>query len=246
MQTAAAKRGTDLINAGIQAAHGGRSDEAGTHFLAALDVFATLPDPAERRGELGPAALAFERMGQHDLALMAVQDALELDQQLNDHRHFAEDLLTLGNIQMNLGHAAEAEKTYERVLVVCLTHGYLDDAASASTNIAILMANSQRMIQAIERLQQSLGYLATQPHPHTEINTRLALIQAVDVQSADPALAIDAAKGLFARRAKELRREEWQTADAAFRRSVERYLAADRKLDGAAWKAENFPQLFGG
>jgi len=245
MQTVTAKRGTEHVKAGIQAAQRGRADDAGQHFLAALDVFAKLPDPAERRGELGPAAMAFERVGHHDIALMAVQDALELDELLNDHRHFAEDLLTLGNIQMNLGRTGEAEATYERALAICLKYGYLDDAASASTNIAILMANSDRMPLAMERLRQSLAYLAKQPHPPTEINTRLALIQAVDIAGADPAWAVDAARGLFERCAKHLRREQWQTADAAFRRSVDRYLSARGNLDGAAWKADNFPRVYG-
>lgn len=245
MMSVEAQLGDQYISTGLAARSNGRLHEAGRYFQKALNEFARVPDPAQRRAVLGPAALAFESSGHHDLALVAVRDALVLDEQLHDHRHLAEDLLTQGNIQMQLGRVAEAEQSYERALASSLEHDHLDNAASASTNLAILLANSGRLAQAIVQLQKSLAYLQEQPHLPTEIHTRLALIQAVDAAEADAAIAVDAARGLFARPAAPVDALQWQAVEEAFRRCLDRYLAGRADLDAAAWKAETFPQIFG-
>ena len=224
------------------------------------DALLPPPLPSSRRvrsGRSQAAASAFakkaassaysegsESSGHHDLALAAVQDALVLDEQLQDHRHLAEDLLTQGNIQMQLGRVDDAEVSYERALARSLEHGHMDNAASASTNLAILLANSGRLPQAIARLQESLAYLLEQPHLPTEIHTRLALIQAVDAAQADAAIAVDAARGLFGRPATPVDAPQWQAVEEAFERCLGRYLAEHAELDAQAWKAETFPQLF--
>jgi tetratricopeptide (TPR) repeat protein len=246
MMSVEAQLGDQYISTGLAARSNGRLHEAGRYFQKALNEFARVPDPAQRRAVLGPAALAFESSGHHDLALAAVRDALVLDEQLHDHRHLAEDLLTQGNIQMQLGRVADAEKSYERALASSLAHGHLDNAASAGTNLAILLANSSRLAQAIAQLQQSLVYLQQQPHLPTEIHTRLALIQAVDAAGADAAIAVDAARGLFARPTASVDAPQWQAVEGAFRRCLGHYLAGRPELDAAAWKAETFPQLFSG
>ncbi len=245
MVSVEAQLGDQYISTGLAARSNGRLHEAGRYFQKALNEFARVPDPAQRRAVLGPAAQAFESSGHHDLALVAVQDALVLDEQLQDHRHLAEDLLTQGNIQMQLGRVADAEVSYERALASSLAHRHLDNAASASTNLAILLANSARLPLAIARLQESLAYLEEQPHLPTEIHTRLALIQAVDAAEADAAIAVDAARGLFTRPAAPVDAPQWQAVEEAFKRCLGRYLAEHRELDAAAWKAETFPRLFG-
>lgn len=245
MMSVEAQLGDQYISTGLAARSNGRLHEAGRYFRKALNEFSRMPDPAQRRAVLGPAALAFESSGHHDLALAAVQDALVLDEQLQDHRHLAEDLLTQGNIQMQLGRVDDAEVSYERALARSLEHGHLDNAASASTNLAILLANSGRLPQAISRLQESLAYLLEQPHLPTEIHTRLALIQAVDAAQADAAIAVDAARGLFGRPATPVDASQWQAVEEAFERCLARYLAEHAELDARAWKAQVFPQLFG-
>ena len=245
MMSVEAQLGDQYISTGLAARSNGRLDEAGRYFRKALNEFSRMPDPAQRRAVLGPAALAFESSGHHDLALAAVQDALVLDEQLQDHRHLAEDLLTQGNIQMQLGRVDDAEVSYERALARSLEHGHMDNAASASTNLAILLANSGRLPQAISQLQESLAYLLEQPHLPTEIHTRLALIQAVDAAQADAAIAVDAARGLFGRPTTPVDAPQWQAVEEAFERSLGRYLAEHAELDAPAWKAEAFPQLFG-
>lgn len=244
MMSVEAQLGDQYISTGLAARSNGRLDEAGRYFRKALNEFSRMPDPAQRRAVLGPAALAFESSGHHDLALAAVQDALVLDEQLQDHRHLAEDLLTQGNIQMQLGRVDDAEVSYERALARSLEHGHMDNAASASTNLAILLANSGRLPQAIARLQESLAYLLEQPHLPTEIHTRLALIQAVDAAQADAAIAVDAARGLFGRPATPVDAPQWQAVEEAFERCLGRYLVEHAELDARAWKAETFPQLF--
>lgn len=244
MMSVEAQLGDQYISTGLAARSNGRLNEAGRYFRKALNEFSRMPDPAQRRAVLGPAALAFESSGHHDLALAAVQDALVLDEQLQDHRHLAEDLLTQGNIQMQLGRVDDAEVSYERALARSLEHGHLDNAASASTNLAILLANSGRLPQAISQLQESLAYLLEQPHLLTEIHTRLALIQAVDAAQADAAIAVEAARGLFGRPPAPVDAPQWQAVEEAFERSLGRYLAEHAELDAPVWKAETFPQLF--
>jgi tetratricopeptide (TPR) repeat protein len=243
MMSIEAQLGDQYINTGLAARSNGRLSEAGRYFRKALNEYTRVPDPAQRRAVLGPAAQAFESSGHHELALAAVQDALLLDEQLQDHRHMAEDLLTQGNIQMQLKRVEDAEASYMRALASAVEHGHLDNAASASTNLGILLANSGRLPQAIKQLQASLAFLDEQPHLPTEVHTRLALIQAVDAAHADAAIAVEAARGLFGRPSAPVDTPQWKAVEEAFERCVSRYLAERTNLDGQAWMAETFPWL---
>lgn len=241
-----AQLGDQYIHTGLAARHNGRVRDADRLFRKALAEFAKVPDPAQRRAVLGQAALTFESTGDHELALTALQGSLSLDEELQDHRHLAEDLLTLGNLRAQLGQLDEAQAAYERAVAICVQHGHLDHAATANTNLAILLANSQRLPQAIAALRQSLAYLLDHPQrvPAIEIHTRLALIQAVDSAQAEAEVALDAAYGLFERCEAELQDAQWQRVDAAFRRCVDRHLAALGESDPARWRAEQFPRVY--
>ncbi len=244
MSAQAVERARQDVDAGIAAARAGRFDESGTHFYTALQAFERLPDLLVRREEAGSAALVFARCGHPDLALMAVQTAIDLDAQLGNAGAHCADLLNLANLQMSLRQIAACEAANEAALGIALAHQRYGDAASASTNVAIQCANSGRFDQAISRLQASLAHLRQADHPETDVITRLVLIQVSDAAGADPAPAVAAAEDLFGRLATELDPARWQQAEPAFRRCVDRYLADHPEIDGAAWKQQHFASLY--
>jgi hypothetical protein len=226
--------------------------EAGQRFLEALERMEAWPDGPQRTEQLGVAADLCFRAGHPDLALMALQDMLESRQHLgNPGRHCA-DLLTLANSWNGLGRPDSSAAVNEAALAYALDQERYADAASASTNLAILDANAGRLPAALGRLQESLGFLAKESNPDTDAITRLVLLQVVDGILGDPAIeskpdpevALDASADLFTRLVRYVGPDRWNTAAPAFHRLVDQYVAAHPDLDAEAWKRSTFPLVF--
>ena len=84
---------------------------------------------------------------------MGVREAIALDKKLGEPRQLAEDIVTLGNANINLGKVDEAAENYRDALQLCLDNGDYDNAASASTNLAGIIANQDKMPEAITLLR---------------------------------------------------------------------------------------------
>jgi len=228
-------------HAAIEALRADRRDEARVHLLNALRRFHEIIDRGTRKSELGVFASLLERLGFPSLAFAAAGDAIELDEALDDRRRLSEDILTRGNACMRLSIPEEAERAYRWALEMSLLKGDDGDAASASTNLAAMLGNRGRLKEALTLLKGSLTCLERQSHPHTELITRLALLQALDMEHQEAEFAIETAKRLFARFANLMRADQRDVAVASLDRIIERYLKEHPEIDSTAWKAQHFP-----
>jgi len=243
MESQSAKRGQDAANAGIEALKQNRRDEAGMHFNRALDHYEEIEDMAERRSELGTFALLLDRVGFPDLALMTAQEAVELDKQLGDQRHLAEDIVTCGNAELHMGNTDDALSHYSRALDVCVANGDLDNAASTSTNIALIIGNRGEMNKAIRMMYESLDYLAQQPNPATEIITRIALSQALEAEGRPPEDIFAVARPIV-RFADKLRPDQWDGLRGPLEDTVQRYVQLHPEANSLAVKNDYLTGLF--
>src|SRR5262249_8773672 len=134
-----------------------------------------------RRDEISTLATLFDMYGFHDLALMAAEEAVELDRILGLDKLLAEDIVSAGCAHQNMDNTAKAEACFQEALEICLRRNDWANAASANTNIAGIVANRGEMAKAIEMLEVSLEYLAKEPFDDTELKTRLTLLQAVEL-----------------------------------------------------------------
>lgn len=241
MDEAAIKHSEQQANAGLNALKQGRRDEARLCFGRALEHLEGVKDQARKRREVGIMALLFSGARFNDLALMAAEDAVEMDEESGNRSHLAEDLLTRGSAHESLGDAAAAEQDFQRSLQICLEDGSYANAASASTNLAGCVWNRGQKGEAVMLLKKSLRYLEQEAFPDTEINTRIALIQMLDAEQQEPELAIETARTLMQRFSKQLRKEQADVALGALRPIVQRYLQAHPEINGRAWKARTFP-----
>jgi len=243
VESQSAKLGREAANNGIEALKQKQRDKAAMHFNTALDHFDTIAEATERRSELGTFALLLDQVGFPDLSLVAAQDAVELDKQLDDRRKLAEDIVTCGNAQLHMGNTDEALALYRQALDICVENGDLDNAASASTNIAVIIGNRGEMDEAIRMMYQSLEYLAQQPHPATEIITRIALTQALESEERPPEDIFRVARPV-ARFANKLRQDQWDGLRGPLEQTVTRYVQRHPGTNPLSVKRENLPGVF--
>jgi tetratricopeptide (TPR) repeat protein len=238
-QTAALGRAQ--INEGIEAIRQGRRDEAALLFSRGLDMLDGIEGEAERRTELGSAGLVLDQVGFPDLALSALSDAVELGEQLGDRRALAEDVINQGRAYLHLDQQAEAERCFRRGLEVCEEDAEWDDAASALTNLAIIIGNQGRMDEAIDMLKRAIAYLERRSgHPSNEVVTRMATLQALVATDRDHLYAIEIAKPLLGRLSGELRPDQHDNTVGPLKQCIGRYAAmTGREPDDIA--REHFP-----
>ncbi len=162
-------------------------DEAFEHYLAIID-------DAEKRKNLGKYTVTLDQIGFYDLALEVAIEAIELDKKLNDEQHLAEDIMACGNANLHLNNEDLALKYYKQALEMSLKSGHLNNAASATTNMALIIGNQGNMKEAVDLLYKSLTYLSKMPFPRTEIITRIALSEALEEEKETPEVIFSVAR----------------------------------------------------
>jgi len=232
-------------NAGVAAMRQGRKEEAGLHFWHALQYLDNVQDLRERRNLLSEISEFFFNAGFDDLALMAVLDAIESDERLGLDRGLIKDGMTYANIHTRLKNLEQAEAQYRALMERGLKSGDYANAASASTNLAAILANHNYLEEAIQRLESSLEYLAAQSFPDTEIKTRLTLIQVFELQKSDPEHTFDAARALLDRFAEGLPPQYREVLVQSVESALKRYTQDRPDVDREAWKKRRFPELCG-
>jgi tetratricopeptide (TPR) repeat protein len=235
----------ELLDQAIESSRAQRFGEAGQQFLRAIEHIETWKDGHERSQQLGLTAHLCTRAGHPDLALMALQGLLESSERRSEPGHHCADMLTLANSWIGLGRPAASEAVNRAALAHALEHRRFADAASASTNLAMIAANSGRLPEALKRLQASLEFLAKDSNPDTDAITRLSLLVVVDALQADPAIALDASGDLFTRLKPHVGPDRWKSASQAFHRLVDRYLSSHPEIDAESWKRKTYPLVFG-
>lgn len=231
-------------NRGIEAVKNRLADQASLYFNNALNLAEDLQDERMRRDETSTLSTLFEHCGFPDLALMAAEEAVELDRTLGLDDLLGEDIIAVGSAHVRLKNTAKAEQCFREGLEMFLKRRDWANAASANTNLAGLVADRGEMAKAIELLEASLGYLAKEPFDDTELQTRFALLQAMEFEAHDVDRTIENARILSARFWDKMRDEQRKLTRDFVERAVERYLQAHPETRAAAWKAKTFPLLY--
>lgn len=234
----------DLIQQGLAAQNQYRFDDASVFFWHALTCIAAAPDPKERRDQSFQLASFFLKVTHEDLALLAISEAIRLDEQLKEHKALVSDLILYGNIHMRLGNTEEAKATFADVIERCLKVEDYGDAASASTNLAMLTANSGDGAGAINLLSKSLQYLTKKPFPTTEFITHITMIQAVHLHAGDPALAVESGIAIGKKFTDRLTDEHRQVLVQPLQNAVEAYLKKKPQPNPEVWKKENLGWIY--
>jgi len=182
--------------------------------------------------------------GFEDLAMMALTDVLAADRQLGDERSLTNDMMTYGNVQVRLGNLGEAEATYRSLIDDTLKKADHANAASASTNLAGLLANDGFLAEARELLENSLRYLEEEAFPDTERNTLLTLIQVLDLAGAEPEAIFQHARSLEPY-AGDLPPQVREMVTRLVDGATGRHLAEHPQPDPQTWKRQQFPWLYG-
>ena len=241
-----AKAATAEANVGVEKIIAGRADEASVHFTNALDRVEEIVDDRTRRDEFSLLAGLFDHCGFPDLALMAAEQAIELDETLGLDALMASDVLALGNAHASMGNTSKAEAAFRKALPVFIDQKNYADAASATTNIAAIVANNGDMDGAIDLLEKSLGYLEQSPFDETEIQTRFALLQAMEITKRDTKAALKNAKELCsARLMGKIPPPQVGPIREFVADVITRYLGEHPVTNEKKWKATNFPALAG-
>jgi len=231
-------------NAGIEALKKRHPDQASVHFNSALELAEDVADARTRRDEVAVLSTLFERCGFPDLALMAAEEAVELDRSLKLDGLLGQDIIAVGNAHLKLENVAKAEGCFKEALETFVKRGDWANAASANTNMAAIVANQGKMGKAITLLEASLAYLAEAPFPDTEMQTRFALMQAMEFEGYDVDRAIANAAELCARFWTDMREEQRAIARDFVDRAVKRYVQMHPQPKSSAWKAKRFPMLY--
>ncbi|SEM36635.1 hypothetical protein SAMN04489760_1124 [Syntrophus gentianae] len=236
-----------LLDQGIESTRVGQYGKAGQQYLKAIEDIETWRDGPDRLQYLQFIGFICSRSGHPDLALIAMQKLLESKECSNNPKNYCTNLITLANSWNRLGRLAASYAVNKEVMTYALLHNDFSNAASASTNLAMLEANNGHLTEALKRLKKSLELLAMDSsNCDTDVNTRLALIQVVDaLHDTDPSFALEASTDLFIRLKGNIGPERWEPVAPAFHRLVDRYLVAHPELDAQTWKQKTFPYIFG-
>jgi tetratricopeptide (TPR) repeat protein len=230
-------RSQQEVHDGIRAHNDGRPDDAGVHFWRALACIGDVPDPAERRSLYSEIAGVFSQGGFHDLALMAVEDALAIADRPADRIAYA-------NTHLRLGNRDEAEAAYRSILERCRAQGDFANAASAATNLATILADDGYHADAAGLLEESLGYLERVDFPDTEMNTRLALVQVLELAGRPPERILEVARVLVDRYLGHLPPPFVKLLAKIVDGAADRYAAAHPGEGAAGLKARDFARLY--
>lgn len=233
------------VNAGLVAIKQGMKDEAGNHFWYALQQLDKVNNSTERRNLYSEISELLYNVGFEDLALMAVLEALDADAKMGLQRSFIKDSMTYANIHTRLGNLEESEAKYRAIMQSCLKNGDYGNAASASTNLAGILADENYLEEATQLLQNSLDYLKLEDFPDTEINTYLMLIQILELQKREPERIFEVARMLLNRLYHKLQPRHCEILTQVIESVLTRYFQSDAEIDVAQWRKQNFPELYG-
>lgn len=244
MDAAIVEKLRSKANAGIDAIRTRHPDQASVHFNSALELADDLEDARTRRDEVSVLSTLFDHCGFPDLALLAAEEAVELDRSLELDDLLGQDIIAVGNAHLQLENVGKAEASFKEALEMFVKRGDWANAASANTNMAAIVANRGEMGKAITLLDTSLAYLAKTPFPDTEMQTRFALMQAMELEGCDVDRALANAADLCGRFWEDMREEQRVVARDFVDRAVQRYLHLHPTTKASAWKRKRFPMLY--
>jgi len=232
----------------ITAFNAGNQLEALKEFEGAIALADRIPDAERQRSAVRHTALTLVRGQFARMGRSLAKRAVELDERANQKRDHAQDLLTLGWASLQLREFDDADTAFAKALDVALANGDYDTAAGASTNLAIVIGargftRPPATTRAIKLLRDSLRYLERRGNGEFEITTRVALIQALEAERADPAEVFEVARALYDRFSKQLRKDQWDNTLGPLRQALSRHVETHPGLDRREWMRAKFPEL---
>lgn len=234
------------VQAGAAAFRKGHRAVASGHLFEAVGIAKRGSTAAVRRDELLGVAMLCHRAGFDDLHLIALVAAIA-ELEVGGEIETAEArMFDVAGVFGRLGNFDDMQSWNQRALDESLAHGHHAHAASASTNLATIAAGRGELERATELARASLSHLEHAPLPYTEAVTRSLLVRIAAQQQwpADEALAL--ARPLFGvLRDVPVSDELRADVTAALDDIARRHLAAHPELDGAVWKRDQLPALWG-
>lgn len=238
------KKSQDQNKLAIKKINNGFIDEASIHFWDSLMYIEEIKDDKKKFKELGEIATLFAMMGFYDLSLLASQGAIELGEKLNDLHQHTENLITYGQVNLCLGNIFEAENSFKKSLTISLNNKDYGNAASTTTNLALIAKKQDKKNKAIELLKKSLKHLEKETFPDTEIKTRITLIILLVEEQHEPEQIIEIAIGLFSRFSKKLHNNQINSILVPLKKTIEDYLQNHPELNPKEWTEKNFPWIY--
>jgi tetratricopeptide (TPR) repeat protein len=195
-----------------------------------------------RRREYESLAVVCLRVGLPELSLNISRTVLQLDRELGDVARLIENLLSYGWALRDLSMRTEAKEAFRQALDLAVAERRWANAASASTNLATVMAEEGQLEEAERRLGASLGYLEQEPFPDTEAKTRFALLQVRSALGLPASECLDLARDALDRFGALVAPLDRQQIVATVGGLVGRLRAEHPELDQQAIEAR-FPEL---
>ncbi|MFL5581478.1 MAG: hypothetical protein ACJ8AO_14005 [Gemmatimonadaceae bacterium] len=236
-----AARARSLANVGLHALGAGDRAHAEYAFARALSWVEEVGSPDERRDLYRELGFLLYRARLGPLAVDACRAAVAVAFRTEDPASFANALLDYGNALSGVRREVDAGEIYRQALDLFVACGRFADAASASTNRAIALANAGRLSEARELLERSLEYVRREPFPDTEVKTRLGLIQVLAHLGEDPDRVFDLAASTGKRWRRGMTPDDAQVFDQIVGPVIARYLAAHPGAEARTVVARRLP-----
>ena len=232
------------VERGIRAFEGNHRDRCISFLQRAADRLDEITDTKDRREMYSQLGTLFIQVNAPERALLAAQEAVALDRELGDRNLEGQDILLCGTAIGTLGNVAGALAAYREAREIFIEDENWANAASATTNIAVIIGQED-IDQGINLLEESLTYLERQAFPDTEVTTRIALIQALEVAGRPPERLFEVAEVLFEKFLQQLRPDQRENSVGPLEQAIARYMLEHPDMDPLFWKADRFPMLYG-
>jgi hypothetical protein len=170
------ERARDLTSEAMDALAAGDERRASVSLARAVSRLEGVERPEVRWAELGPLGALLVWTGFSDLGLNVVWTVIQLDYELHRLERLVDDLVMYGLALYSVGDA-KAKDAFTEAHDLAVGNERYADAASASTNLAVVFLNDGDPQSAEALLHRSLRHLAHEPFPETEIYTRLNMLE---------------------------------------------------------------------
>ena len=178
-----------------------------------------------------------------DLGLEATQMVIRIDNLLNlNPEDLVDDLIAYGNFQWKLDNLPKAIEAFKKVIDIGLKNNDYSNAASASTNLAIILINNKQVDEGIKLLENSLEYLSRKPFPQTEFITRLTYLQVANFKDMETERVLRVAEGLNQHK-QFLRPDLIQVIAEPIIKYIDKYVLINKTVDKTKYLNEKFPWL---
>ncbi len=178
-----------------------------------------------------------------ELSGQLARKLISLDHKLGNTKYVITDVLSYGSSLHVHGQDLEAEAVFRQALDLSLEIESWQQAAAASSNLAMTVAARGELKEARAGLDRSLTWLAREPDRDTAIRTQGMIIGIMNAQGTPPVECFRHARHVI-----EMYRGDWDRSCSvvlgnALTPVLNRFFADNPALDSGDWVPRNFPEL---